>query len=401
MHRIERVGSAHEARRRSPGAAQRGDRPLRIRGILGLRVGIGGEPRPALRRLDILRVGAFVTRRAILVEHVAGRAAKAAILQPSLLPIFTTEQGHQFKHHLRPTLNCGEVVVHRHLLADDGIGNREEFSRRGIVADGHAAAALERADFAGADIGIQAITHSGANPIGHREDGIDTRVDAVEPLLVASTFPLGHPIARERKPVRPDADAAGKFWVLREHRLREAHRVVLHRGEIGGELRAHNVARALVGCQVIIRPPVRRLADACFLRTITPLHDVVPRTQALHRAEVIDIRLARVARLCLRHPKHIPAARAQKTGPYPERHSQLRVLPGVPAPVVIPDVLRVVITVDVVTKGPEAIPMTLVHLLLIKRQHGIKFILHGLFQGRRTVRQAPHSEYTRRVQICR
>ena len=124
------------------------------------------------------------------------------------------------------------------------------------------------------------------------------------PPGIVGALPSGHPVACERKPVRPDANAHGRL--PGRGRGRFAHRIVLG-NRIGGRLgdHIHNVACAIVGRQVVEDAPVRGLADAHFLRPIAPLDDVMPRAEALHGAEMVHIRLTRVAQVRFCEPEEI------------------------------------------------------------------------------------------------
>jgi hypothetical protein len=57
--------------------------------------------------------------------------------------------------------------------------------------------------------------------------------------------------------------------------------------------------------------------------------------------------------------------------------------------------------VDEVAEIPEAIPVALVHLLLVERQHRCRAVLDRGLERRRPVGQTPDAEYAGRVQVGR
>ena len=124
-------------------------------------------------------------------------------------------------------------------------------------------------------------------------------------------------------------------------RLGLAHGIEVRdgRGAYSADL-VHDVAGALVGGEVIEGTPVGGLADARFLGAVAPLDDVVARAEPAHGAEVVGVGLAGVARVGFGETEEIGAAAAQIAVPHPERRAEFGVVPGVAAPVVVPDVAR-------------------------------------------------------------
>ena len=72
------------------------------------------------------------------------------------------------------------------------------------------------------------------------------------------------------------------------------------------------VARALVGCQVIVHAAVDRGADAHLLGAAAPVLDIVARAQAREAAQVVGVDVAGVAHHRFAHPEDVGAAGAQR-----------------------------------------------------------------------------------------
>src|SRR6185369_17368161 len=123
------------------------------------------------------------------------------------------------------------------------------------------------------------------------------------------------------------------------------------------------------------------------------------RTESGHWSNRIDIRLTRVPCVRLSQTKHIAAPGAQKAVPEPQWNSQLSIVPGMTAPVVMPNMTRRGIGMHEITKLPEAIPVTRVHLLRVKSEHRIEAIFDSLLESCRAVGHAPDSEDARRVNV--
>ena len=169
---------------------------------------------------------------------------------------------------------------------------------------------------------------------------------------------------------------AGYFF--RTHLRRcQAHGIEVEVGEIGIGLLMHHVADALVGGEVIIESPQRRLADAGFLCTAAPVPDVMPRAQMRETSEVIGVHLAGVAGHRLRHAEDIGATGAEEAVPQPHVGHQLGIVPGHAADIVAPDVAGGFVGMHDVAEVPEAVPVALLHLLLIEREGGVELVLHA------------------------
>lgn len=59
---------------------------------------------------EIPAVRAFVADRLVPTQHLGGRAANPAVLQPHPVPAGVAEELVQLKDHLRPALDRGQVV---------------------------------------------------------------------------------------------------------------------------------------------------------------------------------------------------------------------------------------------------------------------------------------------------
>ena len=333
-------------------AAHGGDGALRERGIFCHGVSVG---------LQLARADA--------------RAGVGAEIRPDFFPRRVVNAHVQLKHHLRAAHDGGEIVAAERVVAG------RENAGRGVEAHQHVSA--------------------GAKTVRHGLHGFHAGEDFVAPFRVAGALPFGEPVAGEREPVRAGAHARDIFLVARARRVGLAHRVVGDHGFVGLQRLAHHVARALVGGEVIIKAPERRLPDARLLRAVAPRDDAVPRAEAGHRAEMVGVHLAGLARHRLGQPENVRAARAEKRIPEPRIGSQLGVVPRHAAEVVTPDVARVVEGVHHVAVGPEPIPVALVHLAEVELERGVEAVLDGFFERRRGVAHAPDTERARVVVILR
>ena len=224
--------------------------------------------------------------------------------------------------------------------------------------------------------------------------------DQVVPVLVAGALPLGHPVAGECEPVRADAEADG--WLSRPARLGFAHGI-----EVGNGLRSvfgglvDDVARALVGGEVVEGAPVGSLADAGFLGAVAPLDHVVAGAETAHGAEVVGVGLAGVAGVRFGQTEEIGAATAKVAVPEPERRAEFGIVPGVAAPVVVPDVARRGVGVHEVAILPEAVPGTVVDLALVVGEHGVESVFDGFLERSGAVGQTPRAEDAGGVDVLR
>ena len=163
----------------------------------------------------------------------------------------------------------------------------------------------------------------------------------------------------------------------------------------------HDVAGALVGGEVVEGTPVGGLADAGFLGAVAPLDDVVAGAEAGHGAEVIAVGLAGVAGVRLGETEEVGAAAAQVARPHPERRAEFGVVPGVAAPVVVPDVAGRGIGVHEIAELPEAVPGAVVDLTLVVGEHGVEAVFDGPPEGGGAVGESPGAEDAGGVDVLR
>ena len=180
--------------------------------------------------------------------------------------------------------------------------------------------------------------------------------------------------------------------------MRQSHRVKLRRRVVGDGHFAHEITHAFIRRQVIIKTPVRRLADPRFFRAATPVTNIVARAESGETSEVVAIHFARMPRHGLGESKNIGTPRAQKRIPQPHIRPQFGVVPSHPAQVVTPHMTIRIITVHEIAEIPEAIPTMLFHGLLIKSQRLIEAVFDGLLKRSRTIRQTPQPEGLRLMQ---
>ena len=234
-------------------------------------------------------------------------------------------------------------------------------------------------------------------PIGQFGNGAHPRHDLVAVLQIARPFPLRHPVARIRQPVGAHTQAgrctARKVFT----RFGQPHRVEMIEQCIGIHLFGHQVARALIGGQVIIEPAESRLTDAGLLGSTAPVAHIMAASQRGKGTYMIRIHLAIVARHRLCHPPDVCPARAQEVVPKPHGRSQFGIVPGISSHIIAPGMAVEVVGMHHVAIVPEAIPLLLFDGILVKINILGEAALHGIV----AMRQRPDAESPFLVEILR
>ena len=219
---------------------------------------------------------------------------------------------------------------------------------------------------------------------------LHARHNLITVFLRSKAFPFRHPVTGICQPVRSHPETGrcltGEFFAG----FCQTHRIQMVEQGVGIRLLTHQVARPLIGSQIIVKAVESRLADAGLLGATAPVAHIVTATQRCKGTDMIGVHLATVARHGLRHPPDIAAPRAQEVVPEPHRRGQLSIVPGETAHIVAPGVPLWIIGMHDVAIVPEAVPLMLFDGLLIEADVLFQPFLHIIAFPR--LRQRPHAE---------
>ncbi|MCY1232727.1 hypothetical protein D9M72_452360 [compost metagenome] len=129
--------------------------------------------------------------------------------------------------------------------------------------------------------------------------------------------------------------------------------------------------------------------------------DVVPGSQPAPLAQVVDVHFAGVAGHGLGETEHVRPPGPQVQVPEPQVGGELRVVPGVPAHVVAPDVPVGVVGMHHVAVVPEPVPAALLHLAGVEVEQEVQLVLQSGPLRRAAVHGRPVTEHAGRVQVLR
>ena len=235
------------------------------------------------------------------------------------------------------------------------------------------------------------------NAIGQSGDGAHAFQNLVAIPQVARPFPFGHPVAGIGEPVGSHPEACRR--TAREFLawFGQPHRVEMVEQGVGIHLSGHQVARALIGGEVIIEPAESRLTDACLLGPTAPVAHVMAAAQGGERSDVIGVDLAVVACHGLCHPPDVGLARAQEVVPEPHGRGQFGIVPGIASHIVAPGMTVDVVSMHYVAIVPEAIPFLLVDGILVEIDVLVEAALHVIV----ALGQRPDAESAFLVEILR
>ena len=238
--------------------------------------------------------------------------------------------------------------------------------------------------------------HAGAREHTLRQggDALHAGLNLLEVFGVARAFIFCHPVARVCHPVGTDTQTGRRRAGIFLARQRQTHRVDGVEHLVGILHGRHQVARALIGRQVVVEAVPRRLRDTGFLSTAAPMADVVATAKSGKRSDVIDIHLAGVTCHRLRHAPHIGARRTQEAVPQPRDAAQLRVVPREAAYVVLPFMAGRIVLVHHVAVVPETIPVAFIDGFHVVVEIVLQQVFHLSPLRIRAVGQAPDAKGT-------
>ena len=163
------------------------------------------------------------------------------------------------------------------------------------------------------------------------------------------------------------------FFVIEEaQRVETAHRLIRIPVVI------EDVSHPAVPGEIVQHPMVSRHADAGFLAGAAPVAHVVAGSDSLEFSEVIHIHIRGVAGQRLGKGEHILPLGAEEIQPQPVGRHQLRVVPGVAADVIFPDMPHCVIGVHHIAVIVEAVPQALLLFVFVEGKGAVQLMFQPL-----------------------